>query len=91
MAVLCRAEIEKNLVRIPGWGFTGSALSRERRFPSFMEAIGFVNRVARAAEEIDHHPDITIHYRQITLTLWTHSEGGVTDKDLELAARINQL
>ena len=51
----------------------------------------FVNRVAETAEEADHHPDVAIHYSQVTLSLWSHDSGGVTRRDLKMAATINQI
>lgn len=69
-----------------GWSETGGALERTFAFPGFREAIAFVNRVAELAEAENHHPDIAIHYRQVTLRWWTHTAGGITDRDRELAA-----
>jgi 4a-hydroxytetrahydrobiopterin dehydratase len=69
-----------------GWSEAGGALERTFAFPSFPEAIAFVNRVAELAEAENHHPDIAIHYRQVTLRWWTHTAGGITDRDRELAA-----
>ena len=51
----------------------------------------FVNRAAEAAEEANHHPDFAIHYNQVTLSLWSHDSGGVTKRDLKMAATINQI
>jgi 4a-hydroxytetrahydrobiopterin dehydratase len=67
------------------------ALERTFELPSFREAIAFVSRVADLAEEANHHPDITISYRKVTLRWTTHSEGGITDRDYELAARTDAL
>jgi 4a-hydroxytetrahydrobiopterin dehydratase len=69
-----------------GWIEVDGALERTFELPSFVEAIAFVNRVASLAEAEDHHPDIAIHYRRVTLRWWTHTAGGVTDRDRELAA-----
>lgn len=73
------------------WEYRDNALHRRFSFPSFMSAIAFVNRVAELAEREDHHPDILITYRTVTLTLSTHSEGGVTERDLALARQIETL
>jgi len=70
-----------------GWEVVDGALERTFEFPSFPEAIEFVNRVAAAAEEANHHPDIEIHYRQVKLRWWTHSAQAITDRDRELAER----
>jgi len=67
------------------------ALERTFELPSFPEAIAFVGRVAEAAEEADHHPDITISYKKVTLRWTTHSAGGISDLDYELAGRTNEL
>ncbi len=70
-----------------GWIDSQGALERTFELPSFREAIAFVSRVADLAEEANHHPDITISYRKVTLRWTTHSAGGLTDLDYELAAR----
>lgn len=75
-----------------GWRQEGEALVRDLRFEDFAEAMAFVNRVADAAEEANHHPDILIHgWNNVRLTLSTHSEGRLTDADHALAARIDEL
>ena len=91
MVLLSREEIQTRIGQLQGWEFSGNVLTRQILFPSFKEAIAFANRVGDVAEAADHHPDITIQYRKVTLSLWTHSEGGVTRKDLDLAAQINLL
>jgi 4a-hydroxytetrahydrobiopterin dehydratase len=75
-----------------GWSEDGNALVRDFEHKDFAAAMAFVNRVADLAEEANHHPDILIHgWNKVRLTLSTHSEGGVTDKDRELAERIDAL
>ena len=74
-----------------GWIDSRGALERTFELPSFPAAIAFVSRVAGAAEEANHHPDITISYKQVTLRWTTHSAGGITDRDYELATRTNEL
>jgi 4a-hydroxytetrahydrobiopterin dehydratase len=69
-----------------GWDEVDGALEREFSFESFPAAIAFVNAVARIAERENHHPWIAIDYRTVTLRWWTHSAGGITDRDRELAA-----
>ena len=69
-----------------GWQEVDGALEREFAFESFPAAIAFVNAVARIAERENHHPHIAIDYRTVTLRWWTHSAGGITDRDRELAA-----
>jgi 4a-hydroxytetrahydrobiopterin dehydratase len=74
-----------------GWHEVDGALERSYELGSFGEAIAFVNRVAELAEREDHHPQIAIAYRTVTLRWTTHSAGGITDRDHELAARSDQL
>ncbi len=70
-----------------GWLVVDDALEQMFVLPSFAEAIAFVNRVAELAEAENHHPDVTISYKKVTLRWTTHSEGGITDRDRDLAAR----
>jgi 4a-hydroxytetrahydrobiopterin dehydratase len=73
------------------WSESEDALERTFTFESFREAIAFVNRVADLAEAENHHPDIAIHYREVTLRWWTHTAGGITDRDRELAEKTSAL
>ena len=88
MAVLNDEQVDRRLATLDGWAREDKVIRRTYQFDSFPAAIAFVNRVADAAEGMDHHPDIDIRYRDVTLTLSTHSEGGITDKDLDLARQI---
>jgi len=83
---LSAAEVEIRLARLPEWHREGNAIRRAFRFPDFVAAMAFVQRVADIAERADHHPDIDIRYGEVTLTLSTHRTGGLTSKDFELAA-----
>ncbi|HET8893938.1 MAG TPA: 4a-hydroxytetrahydrobiopterin dehydratase [Gaiellaceae bacterium] len=74
-----------------GWAEVDGALEREFELPSFAEAIAFVNRVADLADAENHHPDIAISYKRVTLRWTTHSEGGITERDRDLAARSAEL
>jgi 4a-hydroxytetrahydrobiopterin dehydratase len=74
----------------PGWTRRGNALARTFEFPDFPAAIAFVNRIADAAESMDHHPDIDIRYTKVTCTLSTHSAGGITQRDFKLAEAIER-
>ena len=74
-----------------GWDEVDGALQRTFELPSFPEAIAFVNRVAALAEQENHHPDVTISYKKVTLRWTTHSEGGITDRDRDLAGRSAEL
>jgi 4a-hydroxytetrahydrobiopterin dehydratase len=84
-------QIEQTLLQTPGWRRSGDAITRTFELPSFPAALLFVGAVGHLAERAEHHPDIMIQYRQVTLTLSTHSAGGLTDKDFGLAAEINAL
>jgi 4a-hydroxytetrahydrobiopterin dehydratase len=76
---------------LSGWDEVDGALERTFELPSFAEAIAFVDRVAALAESENHHPDIAISYKNVTLRWTTHSAGGITDRDRELAARSAEL
>jgi 4a-hydroxytetrahydrobiopterin dehydratase len=91
MAVLSNDEVDAALPGLTGWERDGSELRRAVKFPQFLAGIDAVRRVAEAAEAADHHPDIDIRWRTVTFVLSTHSEGGITNKDLELAAAIDRL
>ena len=73
------------------WEELDGALQREFRFRDFVEALAFVNRVGELAEREKHHPDIAIHWNKVTLRWWTHTAGGITDRDRELAAKTDGL
>ena len=91
MAALSKILIHEKLKGFAEWSHAGKALHRRYTFKSFVDAIAFVNRIAEAAEKAGHHPDITINYNVVGIALSTHSEGGVTDKDFELAKAIDSL
>jgi len=87
--LLSDTEIAERLARLSEWRRDGRCICRQYVFKDFVEAMRFVNRVASLAEAADHHPDITINYRRVTLTLSTHSAGGLTAKDFGLAEQID--
>lgn len=91
MALLSEAEIEEGLNGLRGWERKGNEIVKVYKNKNFVESIGFVNKVAILAEKADHHPDILIQYRNVTLTLSTHSQGGLTGKDFKLAGEIDAL
>lgn len=91
MKLLDEAAIESRMKELDGWTRDGNRIRRTFEFSSFPAAIAFVNRVAGLAEEADHHPDIDIRYRRVDLTLSTHSAGGITDRDIDLARAIDSL
>ena len=75
--------------RLRNWRLGGKSIARVFRFDDFPAAIRFVNRVAKVAEAANHHPDITINYNKVKLRLTTHDEGGLTERDFQLARKIN--
>jgi 4a-hydroxytetrahydrobiopterin dehydratase len=85
MTLVSDSEIEAFVESHPGWGKVDDGIARTYELADFNESMGLVTRVALAAEKADHHPDIDIRWNKVTLTLSTHSEGGVTAKDLNLA------
>lgn len=91
MAVLTKAEIHEQLKSLPGWLYEGKSIHKAFTFKSFMPGIDFVNKVAGAAEQAGHHPDLTIRYNVIGVSLATHSEGGITERDLSLARQIDRI
>lgn len=74
-----------------GWTEVDDALERTFELENFVDALAFVNRVGELAEAENHHPDIAIHYNRVTLRWWTHTAGGITDRDRELAERSGRL
>ncbi len=88
MSLLTNEEVRAGLAFTPDWKPVPEAIRAEYRFNDFVAAVAFVNRVAELAEAAGHHPDIDIRWNRVLLTLSTHDEGGVTDKDLALAAQI---
>ncbi len=83
MTRLSAAVITEHLASLSAWNRAGEAIQREFMFPSFLEAVAFANRVATEAERADHHPDILIRFRRVTLVYATHSESGLTQKDFD--------
>jgi 4a-hydroxytetrahydrobiopterin dehydratase len=82
MAILPHGDIERALQELPGWSLAGNAIVKEFTFAGFPEAVAFVARLVPGSEAADHHPDLTVSYRRVTVSFTTHSEGGVTAKDL---------
>lgn len=86
MALLNPADLAERLKGLQGWSGDTRAIRKEYVFHDFPEAVLFVSALVPGAEDADHHPDIEIHYKRVVLTYATHSEGGVTEKDLDGAA-----
>ena len=89
--VLNAAELRQAVEGLAGWSAHGNAIERIFEFPNFVEAMEFVNRIAEAAEAVNHHPDITINYNKVKLSLTSHDSGGVTQRDVRMAGKINEL
>ena len=87
--LLFEADVTHELASVPGWRHEGAEIIRCFSFPSYLAGINFVNETARLAEEANHHPDIHIGWRKVTLRLSTHSKGGLTGLDFALARRID--
>ena len=79
------------MAELDGWNEVDDALERTFELADFREALAFVNRVGELAEAENHHPDIAINYNKVTLRWWTHTAGGITDRDRELAAKTSGL
>ena len=91
MATLTRPEIDQRMKRLKGWTLDGNAIRKQYTLRDFPAAVAFVNKLAPVVEAADHHPDILINYKRVTLTYSTHSEGGLTDKDFAGAAAADRL
>lgn len=91
MAVLTDDQLEAALADLEGWERSDGALRRSIKFPAFLDGIDAVRRVAVHAEAQDHHPDIDIRWRTVLFALVTHSEGGITERDVEMAGDINRI
>jgi 4a-hydroxytetrahydrobiopterin dehydratase len=91
MPRLSDSELARHLAELPDWSVHGGQLVRQFTFRNFPAAIAFVNRLAEVAEARQHHPDLDIRYRNVLIMLATHDEGGVTEKDTDLAKAADRL
>ncbi|MFZ0455223.1 MAG: 4a-hydroxytetrahydrobiopterin dehydratase [Ignavibacteriaceae bacterium] len=92
MAVLSETDRKEKLNQLNGWQYQNNQIEKEYSLKDFKSALSFVNKLGEEAEKMDHHPDINIHsYNKVKITLSTHSEGGVTGKDFNLAEKIENL
>ena len=92
MGLLTSDEVTQAIAGMPGWERQGDAIVRQFSLEGgFMGSVGFVTRLADVAEAADHHPDLAISWNRVTVTLSTHSAGGITDKDLALAREADRL
>ena len=86
MAKLSSDEAGRRLQKLPGWELEGDAIKRKFTFTGFPDAVAFVVRLGFTAEAADHHPDLLVNYKRVTVTYSTHSAGGLTEKDFDGAA-----
>jgi len=92
MSLLTKYELAKYISVLAGWIQEENQIAKEFQFKDFAEALAFVNKVGAEAEKMNHHPDIFIHsWNKVKITISTHSEGGITHKDLQLAEKIERL
>ncbi len=91
MARLDENEVERRLAELTEWSRSGEAITRDFHCGDFVGSVEFVKRLTPVAEEMNHHPDLAISWSKVTVTITTHSEGGLTDADFELARRIDEL
>ena len=90
MPTLSDAEIAQALEALPGWEYEDAEITRQFRFKDFVEAFGFIAQVATLQEQMNHHATITNTWAYVTIQLSTHTEDGITEKDIELARRISE-
>jgi len=91
MAALSDDEVKSRLSGIDGWELAGDAIEKQFELDDFSGSVEFVNRITPVANEMNHHPDLAISWNKVTVTLSTHSEGGLTENDFELAQKIDGL
>jgi 4a-hydroxytetrahydrobiopterin dehydratase len=91
VALLSDAEVEERLAGLDGWTRAGDAIEKSFKRGDFVGAVEFVSSLVEPAEEMNHHPDVAISWETVTVTISTHSEGGLTAADFELAAKIDAL
>jgi len=91
MALLSINEIQEKMNDLNNWEMIGDGMTKQFQFDDFKKAMEFVNKIAEEAEKINHHPDMIISYNKVKITLTTHSAGGLTQKDFELAKIIDSI
>jgi len=85
------AHLDAALATLPEWAIKGNAIERQFVLASFPDAVALLTRLAFEAETVDHHPDFLLEYRRLTVRFWTHTAGGVTQKDIDAARATNRL
>lgn len=91
MPALTTKQSSPHLKTVPNWSKRAQTISRTFKFEGFLNSIAFVNRIAKKAQKINHHPDIDIRFNKVTLKLTTHDEGGLTKKDFSLARQCDEV
>ena len=91
MSLLNDEDVERRLGELDGWRRDGDAITKQFELADFKTSVDFVNRLTPEAEEMNHHPDLTISWNKVTVSLSTHSEGGLTENDFQLAAKIDSV
>jgi 4a-hydroxytetrahydrobiopterin dehydratase len=91
MKTLTSAEVSERLKQLSGWSLEDAAIRRQFAFGGFPEAVTFIVRLGFAAEAVDHHPDVLVNYKRVTVTYTTHSEGGLTAKDFDGATTATEI
>ncbi len=91
MSVLAAEAVEDRLRTLSPWKLEGKEIARHWEFADFVTAMAFVNKVAEKAEAAQHHPDIDIRYNKVRLALISHDQGGLTERDMRMAATLNAL
>ena len=88
---LADAEVARRVAKLPAWTHSGDTITRTFAFKGFPESVVFVTRLVAPAEALDHHPDVDVRFNKVTVTLSTHSVGGLTELDFDLAGKIDEL
>ena len=88
MPLLSDGDIQDKLGGLDGWERVEDRITKTFKFKNYIESVGFVNKVALLAERADHHPDIMLQYNKVAIAITTHSDGGITEKDIDLAREI---
>jgi 4a-hydroxytetrahydrobiopterin dehydratase len=89
--LISKDDLKRVLRRVPEWEVEGKALTRSFEFDDFQDAVDFVVGVSEVVADVNHHPDVNIRYNKVTLFLTTHSKGGITDADIEVAQMVDNL
>jgi 4a-hydroxytetrahydrobiopterin dehydratase len=91
MPALTSKQVSLHLKAVPNWLKRAQAIRRTFKFEGFLKSVAFVDRIAKKAQKSNHHPDINIRFNQVTLTLTTHDEGGITEKDFSVARQYDEV